>query len=184
LSAEFAAACYSAAPPLCLMRAYAGIRRHVQTMLWVRACHSAMVEREDLAASLEPTDRDYLAACRTAELAAKGRARRIKAMVGVLILTIVAGLVAFLLRKELSQFAVDSYNEVSLVVFWASIPKTTYNNKALSDLEVRNLKPGNTFAECEKIWSEDQPKRDIYIYKFCPEMVMVPTGEFTMGARE
>src|SRR6202795_3141895 len=26
-----------------LMRAYAGIRRHVQTMLWVRACHSAMV---------------------------------------------------------------------------------------------------------------------------------------------
>ena len=23
--------------------AYAGIRRHVQTMLWVRACHSAMV---------------------------------------------------------------------------------------------------------------------------------------------
>jgi len=166
------------------MRAYAGIRRHVQTMLWVRACHSAMVEREDLAASLEPTDRDYLAACRTAELAAKGRARRIKAMVGVLILTIVAGLVAFLLRKELSQFAVDSYNEVSRVVFWASIPKTTYNNKALSDLEVRNLKPGNTFAECEKIWSEDQPKRDIYIYKFCPEMVMVPTGEFTMGARE
>src|SRR5271156_6308883 len=25
------------------MWAYAGIRRHVQTMLWVRACHSAMV---------------------------------------------------------------------------------------------------------------------------------------------
>src|SRR5580704_9264247 len=32
-----------AAPPLRLMGAYAGIRRHVQTMLWVRACHSAMV---------------------------------------------------------------------------------------------------------------------------------------------
>ena len=43
LSADFAAACHSAAPPLRLMRAYAGIRRHVQTMLWVRACHSAMV---------------------------------------------------------------------------------------------------------------------------------------------
>ena len=43
MSADFAAACHSAAPPLRLTRAYTGIRRHVQTMLWVRACHSAMV---------------------------------------------------------------------------------------------------------------------------------------------
>ena len=43
IESDFAAVCHGGAPPLRLMGAYAGIRRQVQTMLWVRACHSAMV---------------------------------------------------------------------------------------------------------------------------------------------
>ena len=40
---EFRVARHSAGPRLRLMRTYAGIRRQVQTILWVSACHSAMV---------------------------------------------------------------------------------------------------------------------------------------------
>ena len=42
-----------------------------------------LAERPDLAANLEPTDRDYLAACRKAERAATARKRRVQALFGV-----------------------------------------------------------------------------------------------------
>jgi uncharacterized membrane protein YcjF (UPF0283 family) len=48
-----------------------------------------LAERLDLSAKLEPTDRDYLAACRKAEQEARARARRMKALVGVLVLLLI-----------------------------------------------------------------------------------------------
>ena len=48
-------------------------------------------ERPDLVANLEPTDHEYLAACRKAEVAARGRARRARAFIYVLLIGIIAG---------------------------------------------------------------------------------------------
>jgi hypothetical protein len=45
-----------------------------------------LANRPDLSANLRPTDRDYLSACRGAEQTARARARRTKALVGVLVL--------------------------------------------------------------------------------------------------
>ena len=53
-------------------------------------------ERPDLAANLEPTDREYLAACRKAEAAARGRTRRVRALIYVLLVGIITGLVGWI----------------------------------------------------------------------------------------
>ena len=52
--------------------------------------------RPDLAANLEPTDREYLAACRRAEAVAKGRKRRVQAVIYVLLVGIIGGLVGWI----------------------------------------------------------------------------------------
>jgi hypothetical protein len=48
-----------------------------------------LAQRPDLAANLEPTDRDYLAACRGAEQEARARVHRTNALVGVLALLLI-----------------------------------------------------------------------------------------------
>ena len=62
-----------------------------------------LAERPDLAANLEPTDRDYLAACRKAERAATVRKRRVQALVGVLALRILAGAIGWLNQPYLQE---------------------------------------------------------------------------------
>ncbi len=53
-------------------------------------------ERPDLAANLDPTDREYLAVCRKAQAAATGRTRRVQALIYVLLVAIIAGLVGWI----------------------------------------------------------------------------------------
>ena len=48
--------------------------------------------RPDLAANLEPTDREYISACRKAEAIARGRRRRVQAFIYVLLVAIILGL--------------------------------------------------------------------------------------------
>src|SRR5580700_4720494 len=48
--------------------------------------------RPDLAANLEPTDHEYIAACQKAEAAARGRRRRVQAAIYTLLIGIIAGL--------------------------------------------------------------------------------------------
>jgi formylglycine-generating enzyme required for sulfatase activity len=127
--------------------------------------------RPDLAASLEPTDWNYLSVCREREdaliaeaKAARRRKRRLElAFIGVLILISVAGIAHalwanFNYLKVRGETIADSFSPKAL---------TTETERTLSQMI---LQPGHTvsFRECNR----------------CPEMVVVPKGEFVMGSPE
>jgi formylglycine-generating enzyme required for sulfatase activity len=127
--------------------------------------------RPDLAASLQQTDWDYLSACREREgaLIAEGKAvqrrkrRSELALIGVLALISVAG-IAHALWANFDYLKV--HGETIADRF---LPKalTAETEQALSQMA---LQPGNniSFRECSR----------------CPEMVVVPKGEFIMGSPE
>jgi formylglycine-generating enzyme required for sulfatase activity len=125
--------------------------------------------RPDLAASLEQTDWNYLSACREREdlliaeaKAAQARKRRLElAFIGVLLLISVAGIahalwVNFDYLKVRGEAIADSFLPKAL---------TAETERTLSQII---LQPGNivSFRECSR----------------CPEMVVVPKGEFIMGS--
>lgn len=124
-------------------------------------------DRPDLAALLMPADREYLTACREAERAAAERVRtaarnrkRMQAVVGLLMLGIIAGLVgwinqAFLKSKWNWYVAMRPYMLKHVQPY------------ALTAEAERALKPQASFRECA---------RD------CPEMIVLPAGSFTMGS--
>jgi formylglycine-generating enzyme required for sulfatase activity len=118
-----------------------------------------LTHRADLAASLERTDHNYLAACRAAERSARGRTRRVQGLIGVLIVGMVAGLVGWFNQSRLMEGQ-----------YWLS----NVRGHGLTAEAERALQPGATFWECAK--SEKN-----YSY-YCPEMVIVPGGEFSMGS--
>ena len=62
-----------------------------------------LAERPDLTANLEPTDRDYLAACRKAEQVATRRRHRVQALFGVLAFAILAGAIGWLNQDYLRE---------------------------------------------------------------------------------
>ena len=114
---------------------------------------------------MQPVEFDYVAACNKAEAVETGRKRRGKALVGVLMLSIAAGLAAYWQEAEVRKLA-----------FWFK----NVRGSILSEAQERSLKPGDPFAECAKVWSEDRPEKQIH--KSCPDMVVIPAGEFTMGS--
>jgi formylglycine-generating enzyme required for sulfatase activity len=119
----------------------------VQAQRWLARRHN----------DLPDVDREFIA---QSSKAARQRARRIQALVGVLALGMAGGLVAWLneawLREQRRWFTVTRpymLGEVRPYVLAADAEQT--------------LKPGNSFKECAKD---------------CPEMVVVPAGEFIMGS--
>jgi hypothetical protein len=106
---------------------------------------------------LPDADREFIA---QSGKAARRRARRVQVLVGVLAFGIVGGLVAWLNQARLLErwrwfTAIRPYmlTEVRPHVLTAEAEQT--------------LKPGDSFKECAKN---------------CPEMVVVPAGEFLMGS--
>ena len=55
-----------------------------------------LIERPDLAANLEPTDRAYIAACRKSEAGAKRGKRLMQGAIYVSLLAIIAGLIGWM----------------------------------------------------------------------------------------
>jgi formylglycine-generating enzyme required for sulfatase activity len=106
---------------------------------------------------LPDADREFIA---QSSKAARRRARRVRALVGVLALGVVGGLVAWLneawLREQWRWFTVTRPYMMAEVRPYV----------LAADAE-RALKPGDSFRECAKD---------------CPEMVVVPAGEFIMGS--
>jgi formylglycine-generating enzyme required for sulfatase activity len=124
-------------------------------------------ERPDLAALLLPTDQEYLAVCREAERAAgeKERAaarrrKRMQAVVGLLMVGIIAGLIGWINQAFL---------KAQLNWFIAMRPYMIANVRpyVLTAEAERALQPQATFRECAKD---------------CPEMIVVPAGSFMMGS--
>jgi formylglycine-generating enzyme required for sulfatase activity len=115
-------------------------------------------DRADLAASLEPTDWEYLAECRKRDVSERTqrerllrRTRQMASVVGVLILGIGAGL----------AWSNRDYLKVRAVM----LAEMVWPRVLTADAE-HALKPGEGFKECAD----------------CPEMVVVPAGEFMMGS--
>jgi formylglycine-generating enzyme required for sulfatase activity len=117
-----------------------------------------LLDRQDLAANLEPTDLDYLAASRTAERAARSRKRRVTALVGVLLIGLLGvGWLASVDLLDWTKLKVQGRRLADI-----------YMPAVLTPEEERALKPGDDFQECAS----------------CPNMVVVPAGSFMMGSPE
>ncbi len=103
---------------------------------------------------------DYVAACQEAERLARTRARRMQMLIGALALSVVAGVVGWrtesYLRERVNWFMTMRPYMLAHVQPYVLTPEAE-----------RALKPGNTFKECAKD---------------CPEMVVIPAGEFMMGS--
>jgi formylglycine-generating enzyme required for sulfatase activity len=126
-----------------------------------------LLERADLTAHLEPTDREYLAACREAEQAAAKKERttertrqRLRAIIGLLMAGVIMGLIGWInqayVRERWHWFAVMRPYMLANVQPYA-----------LKVEEERALKPLASFRECAEA---------------CPEMIIIPAGEFIMGS--
>jgi formylglycine-generating enzyme required for sulfatase activity len=116
-------------------------------------------ERPDLAASLSAVDRDYLRACRVAERSAQRRTRSVQALVIALAVAMTVGLAGWVYQARL---------EAGLHWFHS------VRGHVLTAEAERALAPGATFWECAK--SEADYSR------YCPQMIVVPAGEFLMGS--
>ncbi len=118
--------------------------------------------RPDLAASLDDVDRAYLAECATAEVEARRRIRRTRATLGGLAFFVVAGVIAWRFETYLK----DGLHWISVVRPYIARQVQPY---VLTSAAERALKPGDGFREC----ASDA---------FCPDMIVLPVGEFTMGS--
>jgi formylglycine-generating enzyme required for sulfatase activity len=85
---------------------------------------------------------------------------RVRVLIGVLAFAIVAGLIGWLKQDYLRE-------QVRQLVTIRPYMETQVRPYVLTAAAERALKPGNSFKEC----AND-----------CPEMVVVPAGEFIMGS--
>jgi formylglycine-generating enzyme required for sulfatase activity len=111
---------------------------------------------EDLGA----VDRDFIEQSATRENKARSRARRVRALVYVLLVGIIAGLVGWINQSYLKE-------QMNWLFVMRPYMVSQVRPYVLSPDREQALKPGDSFQECAKD---------------CPEMVVVPAGEFTMGS--
>jgi len=116
--------------------------------------------RPDLAANLEPTDHEYIAACRKAEADAKRGKRLLLAGIYVLLVGVIVGLVGWIEQSYID----DEWR-------WWTVTRpymvSQVRPHVLTAAQEQTLEPGDSFKEC----ATD-----------CPEMIVVPAGSFTMGS--
>jgi formylglycine-generating enzyme required for sulfatase activity len=110
--------------------------------------------REDLSVA----DRDFITQSILRQNKARARARRVRTLVYVLLVSVIAGLVGWINQ---------AYIKEEWYWYFVMRPYRVANFRPLSLDAERALKPGDSFREC----AND-----------CPEMVVVPGGMFMMGA--
>ena len=118
---------------------------------------SWLVKRRD---DLSVVDRDFIDQSTTRESKARARARGVRTLVYVLLVGMITGLIGWInqsyLKERMNWFmTVRPYLHAEVLPY------------VLSAEDERTLKPGATFKECAKD---------------CPEMIVVPAGEFMMGS--
>jgi formylglycine-generating enzyme required for sulfatase activity len=112
----------------------------------------ALARHAEFSRQIGDEEREYLYACRRAELVARARALRTKLLVGLLGVALGAGLVGWWKQDVLKE----QYE-------WRLIMKAS----VLTTEQEHALSPGQEFSECAR---------------GCPRMVVVPAGRFTMGS--
>jgi formylglycine-generating enzyme required for sulfatase activity len=138
----------------------------------LEAVEQLIGKRPDLAANLEPTDREYVAACRRREdalnaeaQAAQKRKRRLElAFVGVLVLISLAG-IAYAIWTNFDYLKLRG--EMLADDFLPGWPKRL-TAETERDYAQKTLQSGGiiSFRECTR----------------CPEMIVIPAGKFMMGS--
>ncbi len=104
----------------------------------------------------------FIAESRRAEVAARRRNRILNAALYTLLVGIIAGLVGWINQ---------AYIKEQINWYWTMRPYMLANVRpyVLKPQAERTLKPGDSFKECAKD---------------CPEMIVIPAGEFMMGSPE
>src|SRR5262245_30375582 len=131
------------------------------------AAAERLTSRADLAANLEPMDREYLAACRKLETVARRRMRRVQALIYVLLVGIIVVLIGVINQEYVKQQW--RWYTVARPYMQAQV-----RPHVLPAAVEKALKPKDTFKECASEQGMD----------YCPEMVVVPAGSFIMGSPE
>jgi formylglycine-generating enzyme required for sulfatase activity/tetratricopeptide (TPR) repeat protein len=138
------------------------------------AAAERLSERPDLAASFDPTDQAYIAACRKAETDAKRGRRLLQGAIYVLLVSVIVGLIGWI-------------NQATMAAQWRLMTVTWPYERAnflpyvLGTDKEKALKPGNSFKECRPE-STTGAIRFLEDEDYCPEMVVVSAGSFMMGA--
>ena len=110
----------------------------------------------------------FIEASTRADRAVARRWQWLQASVGILMLLVIAGLVAFINQADLKQ-----------QYFWARYAW----GHALTLEQAQTLKPGASFRECARESGIDADASRFADYSVhCPEMVVVPAGSFMMGS--
>jgi hypothetical protein len=112
--------------------------------------------REDLPA----VDRDFIDQSVKRDSKARGRARRVRALVYVLLVGVIAGLVGWINQSYLKE-------QTNWFMTMRPYMQKQVRPYVLTPEAERALQPGASFRECAKD---------------CPEMIVLPAGEFTMGS--
>ena len=109
---------------------------------------------------LSGVDRDFIDQGTQRERKARARTRRVQALVYVLLVGIILGLIGVIN---------EAYVKEQVNWYWTMRPYrvASFDHHVLEPEVERALKPGDVFRECAKD---------------CPEMVVVPAGEFMMGS--
>jgi formylglycine-generating enzyme required for sulfatase activity len=123
---------------------------------------AALAAIEGYRKRMAAVDLDYLAACQAAEGLARRRARRARALVCALFIGIIGGLFAWINQEHIKE-------EMNWVLIMRPYRVANVEPYVLKPDDERALRPEQTFRECKKD---------------CPEMVVIPKGEFTMGSPE
>jgi formylglycine-generating enzyme required for sulfatase activity len=103
---------------------------------------------------------DYLAACQVAERSARRRTRRTRVLVYVLLVGIIAGLVLWINQRYVNE-------QANWYMTMRPYRVANFDNYVIKPDAERALKPNDAFREC----AND-----------CPEMIVVPAGDFMMGS--
>ena len=141
-----------------------GAGRQSQALLMGLPLNTAEKWLETRRPDIDPAAQDFIAASQHADRAVTRRWKWLQGTVVLLLVGLIGVLLARMYEPELRE-----------LVFWW----TTFRGHALRAADVLTLKPGQPFAECIKIWSDDQKTHQIR--RYCPNMVVVPSGTFMMG---
>jgi formylglycine-generating enzyme required for sulfatase activity len=141
----------------------AGSRQQRQALLMGLPLDTAKKHLAARGGDLEGADRDFIEASVQAERAAARTWRWVQAAVGVLMLGTIAGLLGVVFKDEIKAARFEYFT----VRPYVAANFTPHVRTAEAE---RALEPGEPFREC----AGDS--------KACPEMVVVPSGEFWRGS--